>query len=132
MVVFEFREIELDYCDECLGVWFDDGEVELLIESAGLDPREAKLDLEPAGERTSEAPRPCPLCRKKMEKVTPAGTEGRVILDRCHKAGGIWFDSKEIVEALRSLSEVSGEQKETVRILTEFLNDTLSGEKDRS
>jgi len=103
-----------------------------VFEAAGLDPRETRLHLEPAGERTSEAHRPCPLCGKKMEKLTPVGTGGLVILDRCHKGGGIWFDSKEIVESLSSLSHASGDKNETVRLLTEFLNETLAGGKDGS
>ncbi len=68
--------------------------------------------------------RNCPLCSKKMEKVSPAGTEGRVVLDRCTQGGGIWFDKGEIVEALSGLSRTPGE--ENIRILTGFLNETLT------
>jgi len=41
MIVVEYHNIELDYCTTCKGVWFDSGELELLLESHGLE--EAKL-----------------------------------------------------------------------------------------
>lgn len=128
MVVMEFHGVELDYCVDCLGVWFDDGEVELLIETAGLDPHEARLALEPAGEPAGEAPRPCPLCGKKMEKVTPAGQGGSIILDRCRKGGGIWFDSREIIQTLSGLSAAPRKKNEIVQLLAGFLNESLAGE----
>jgi len=150
MVVIEFREIELDYCPDCFGVWFDAGELELLMESAGLDPRKTPLVLEPLRGGTAEARRRCPLCRRKMEKAACAGREGRVIVDRCKRDGGIWFDAGEIVAALGGLAGPSGEgdgkapgktpreapgkeagvENETVRILTGFLKETLTGGKD--
>ena len=37
MLVVEYSEIELDYCDTCKGVWFDSGELELLLESEKPD-----------------------------------------------------------------------------------------------
>ncbi len=36
MVVIEYRSIELDYCVGCMGVWFDQGEIELLLDDAGI------------------------------------------------------------------------------------------------
>ena len=37
MIVVEHSQIELDYCTDCRGVWFDSGELELLLESMGLE-----------------------------------------------------------------------------------------------
>jgi len=37
MIVVEHEDIELDYCTNCNGVWFDSGELELLLEAAGLE-----------------------------------------------------------------------------------------------
>ena len=36
MFVVEYKQIELDYCHTCKGVWFDAGELELLLETGGL------------------------------------------------------------------------------------------------
>jgi len=36
MFVIEYKRVELDYCHICKGAWFDAGEMELLLEIAGL------------------------------------------------------------------------------------------------
>ena len=36
MFVIEYKRVELDYCHSCKGAWFDAGEMELLLETAGL------------------------------------------------------------------------------------------------
>ena len=36
----EYRQIELDYCLKCSGIWFDSGELDLLLESADLKKTE--------------------------------------------------------------------------------------------
>ena len=44
MLVVEYHNIELDYCNSCKGVWFDYGELELLLESRGLEETKVFLD----------------------------------------------------------------------------------------
>ena len=44
MIVVEYHDIELDYCTGCKGVWFDSGELTLLLESHGLEEVKQFLD----------------------------------------------------------------------------------------
>jgi Zn-finger nucleic acid-binding protein len=44
MIVVEYRDIELDYCSNCKGVWFDSGELELLLKSQGFEEPKAFFD----------------------------------------------------------------------------------------
>ena len=44
MIVVEYHDIELDYCTTCQGVWFDYGELELLLDSPGLGQVKPFLD----------------------------------------------------------------------------------------
>lgn len=37
MIVMELNEIEIDHCIACQGIWFDAGELELLLEGANAD-----------------------------------------------------------------------------------------------
>ena len=43
MIVVEYHQIELDYCTSCHGVWFDSGELELLLTSAGLENQDMNI-----------------------------------------------------------------------------------------
>ena len=37
MIIVEHERIELDYCTTCFGVWFDAGELSLMMESMDLE-----------------------------------------------------------------------------------------------
>ena len=37
MIVVEYQRIELDFCPDCRGVWFDKGELQLMLETARLE-----------------------------------------------------------------------------------------------
>ncbi len=39
MIVVEYQRIELDFCPHCRGVWFDCGELELMLKSAHIDEK---------------------------------------------------------------------------------------------
>ena len=43
MIIVEHERIELDYCTTCLGVWFDAGELSLLLES--MDSEVGELNI---------------------------------------------------------------------------------------
>ena len=43
MIVVEHNKIELDYCLNCHGVWFDSGELELLLKSMKLESSDVFL-----------------------------------------------------------------------------------------
>ncbi len=93
--VVEYKEIELDLCADCGGVWFDRGELKLLL------PTEGALEMSPAD--TEEAGRPCPLCQKTMDKLN-IGPGQRVLVDSC-AACGLWFDRHEVEDLSRDLEQ---------------------------
>ncbi len=104
MIVVEHNRIEIDYCPSCRGVWFDSGELDLLLESMNLDGSKAvhKALLNLGETRTEEKKRQCPLCRDKMRKVTlpPA-----VMVDLCPRGEGLWFDGGEVDSLLGYLAK---------------------------
>lgn len=104
MLVVEHNRIELDYCGKCHGVWFDTGELELLLESLGLDSASPFLDslLKAEDAETDEKKRRCPLCRRKMKKRS---LETKVLVDVCPQGEGIWFDGGEVGELIRQLAQ---------------------------
>jgi hypothetical protein len=105
MIVVEYHNIELDYCDSCKGVWFDSGELELLLESHGLEEIKVFLDdIRNSQEAvSSEKKRNCPICGRKMKK-TAIGGQPEVLIDICHDKHGLWFDGGEVTQLVRHLS----------------------------
>jgi Zn-finger nucleic acid-binding protein len=94
MVSYWFEGVEIDRCLECGGTWLDAGELELLVELAGYDPRElvAKLC---AATRLRRGERRCPRCPRRLE-VIEVGDDEKIEIDRCPIEHGLWLDRNEM------------------------------------
>jgi len=104
MIVVEYQNIELDFCTSCKGVWFDSGELELLLEACNLEEAKPILDriLDSQEAISSEKKRKCPICGHKMKKTT-VGEKPPVLIDACDKEHGLWFDGGEVIQLIRHL-----------------------------
>jgi Zn-finger nucleic acid-binding protein len=107
-LVVEYDHIELDYCPSCGGVWFDAGELDLLMEATGLGDQKAYLSNIAATPEavTSEKKRKCPICRHKMRK-TYIDENKKVLVDICHVGDGIWFDGGEVTQLIKEIANKS-------------------------
>lgn len=105
MIVVEYHKIELDYCGNCHGAWFDAGELELLLTTAVGDGTKSFLDsmLQQKESATREKRRRCPICRRKMKKVDISQNE-HVLIDACVTEDGLWFDGGEVDHLVKYLS----------------------------
>jgi Zn-finger nucleic acid-binding protein len=105
MLVVEYHDIELDYCNSCKGVWFDSGELELLLKSRGLEETKTLLDgiLNSQEAASSEKQRNCPVCGHKMKK-TSIGGQPEILIDICRNEHGLWFDGGEVIQLIRHLA----------------------------
>ena len=124
MIVVEYNKIELDICAQCDGLWFDADELGLLLETLHLDLDELGR---PAARKTAEAARKCPYCRKKMQK-TVLGPGPGVMIDRCSRGHGLWFDGGEldaIVGELQATEPSDAKHAGRVRQVGSFLKDVL-------
>ena len=129
MFVVEYKQIELDYCHICKGVWFDAGELELLLEAAGLkDARQTLGDMLKLPEaQTEEKKRKCPICSTNMKKVK-IGDETGVIIDACIRHDGLWFDGGEVADLIKIISARSTVKKEIDAEIMNFLKDVFPGQ----
>ena len=93
LVVLELEQVEVDYCTSCDGVWLDAGELELLLDTD--EERTRLISLFKEAETVKEKSYDCPVCGKQMKKFE-IGERGRVIVDKCKKNHGIWFDKGEL------------------------------------
>lgn len=95
----------IERCPECLGLFFDPGELESILESTVKNvfeinrSRLAQFNL--TGQTTSRVATyvKCPVCSKMMNRIN-FGARSGVVIDRC-KEHGVWLDAGE----LRQLSE---------------------------
>jgi Zn-finger nucleic acid-binding protein len=108
LVVVERERIELDWCVDCRGLWFDEGELELLGEKAGRSLETEDLGRRP-GDTVATGTRRCPRCRRKMEQLSldigkgggkGGGEGGDVQIDRCPDHG-FWLDRGELGAIMR-------------------------------
>jgi Zn-finger nucleic acid-binding protein len=127
MIVVEYRQIEIDYCHRCSGIWFDKGELDLLLQTASLGDTGLPTLEGVAKEKRSHGERKCPICGKKMKEV-PVG-EPAIHIDVCRRGDGIWFDGGELQDLLKQLSAGPLTDREALRQITDFLGETFGGEK---
>ena len=106
MIVVEHNRIELDYCTRCHGVWFDAGELEMLLASLKMENPDLFLGniLSSAEVTSSEKKRKCPICRQKMKK-TIVGEQPKILIDVCQRGDGLWFDGGEIGQLIKQLGQ---------------------------
>jgi Zn-finger nucleic acid-binding protein len=97
MVVLELDQVEIDHCSGCGGIWLDAGELELLLETEEERARLKNLfkDAKSVKERSYR----CPICGKRMSKVF-VGEENKVLIDKCRKNHGLWFDEGELQKVI--------------------------------
>ena len=126
MIVVEHEKIELDYCVNCLGVWFDAGELELLLEAMQLEETSLSLDdiLTSPEVRSAEKKRKCPICGKRMKKATVAH-EPEVLIDACPLGDGLWFDSGEVGQLITQLPDKPSEKSASQGRVITFLGEAL-------
>ncbi len=94
MITLELRDVEIDYCIDCGGIWLDAGELELLL---GEPEKAAQLlDSFKIDSKATEKTRKCPICSKKMQKVIVGPSKPTLLIDKCRRADGLWFDKGEL------------------------------------
>ena len=132
MIVVEYHNIELDYCNSCKGVWFDTGELELLLESHGIEETKTFLDgiLNSQEAVSSEKQRNCPICGRKMKK-TAIGGQTEILIDICHDEHGLWFDGGEVTQLLRHLAGKHPPEHDSREQLISFLEEVFEAPKQR-
>lgn len=95
----------IERCEECLGLFFDPGELEALLDYSVKNvfeinrSRLASFTLSDQTKSRSATYVKCPVCSKMMNRVN-FGTRSGVVIDRC-KEHGVWLDAGE----LRQLAE---------------------------
>jgi len=98
MITLELTDVEIDYCTNCGGIWLDSGELELLLD----DAEQARRLLNSFQQSVSavEPSRKCPICDRKMAEVIVGRSEPPLVIDKCPRSDGLWFDKGELENIL--------------------------------
>jgi Zn-finger nucleic acid-binding protein len=132
MITMELSEVEIDYCTGCEGIWLDAGELEMLLGDGEKSREFIKSFNKTEGSR--EEKRKCPICDKKMDKII-VGHEKRIrpldaapldcardrqgrqahrgptiMIDRCARGDGLWFDRGELKDVIERAKLDEGEK----------------------
>jgi Zn-finger nucleic acid-binding protein len=126
MIVVEYHNIELDYCHSCKGVWFDSGELELLLKSHELEePNTFFTDILNSQEAvSSEKKRNCPVCGRKMKKTAIDG-QPEILIDVCRDKHGLWFDGGEVAQLIRRLAGKQPPKRDSKGQVISFLEEVF-------
>jgi Zn-finger nucleic acid-binding protein len=94
MITLELQEVEIDHCTDCGGIWLDTGELEMLLG----EPEKANqlLNSFKTDNTSTEKSRKCPICMKKMRKIIVGSSKPVLLIDKCRKGDGLWFDKGEL------------------------------------
>ena len=98
MITLELADVEIDYCTDCSGIWLDAGELELLLGEQGKSKQ--LLESFKIDSKSPERARKCPICDKKMLKIIIGSTEPALLIDKCQKGDGLWFDKGELQDIM--------------------------------
>jgi Zn-finger nucleic acid-binding protein len=94
MITLELEDVEIDYCTDCGGIWLDAGELEQLLNEP--DKAKSLLDSFRIDSASGEKIRKCPICDKKMQKIVVGSSKPVLLIDKCRKGDGLWFDKGEL------------------------------------
>ena len=120
LIVVERQGIELDFCIQCHGFWFDAGELELLTQVLGAAT--AVMDIASlTAVAAPEKARQCPRCDRAMDKVK-LGEGAAVIIDRCPRLDGLWFDAGELGRIIELPAAGTADSQKMINFLGEMFN----------
>ena len=100
------KDLELDQCFSCGGVWFDQGELDQYMSDQLFDINSPLLggDLD---QKLDQKDGKCPKCEEIMTKK-PAPTDSSITIDFCEKCSGVWLDSTEIDQLEKKYKGIKG------------------------
>jgi len=125
LIVLELEQIEIDHCTSCEGIWLDAGELELLLETDEDRNRLTNLFKEATG--VKEKSYNCPICRKKMRKFE-IGEKRKVVVDKCKKNHGIWFDRGELQKVVEFGS--ANKENKIINLLKDMFETKISSQNN--
>ncbi len=123
----DYKGSQLDYCPDCLGIWFDRDELRQVKDKEDKFLR--WIDFDPWEDETKfridKSPKICPLCGVPFYEVKYDDFDARprrvslgLKIDLCNVCHGIWLDKGEFDKIIKYL-----EERITKETLSEYFDD---------
>jgi Zn-finger nucleic acid-binding protein len=115
--------VEVNYCAQCLGLWFEENELQWAKDEKDRSLRWLDTDLweEKRRFKICKGIRICPVCRLPLYEVYYG--DSRIIVDVCNLCHGVWLDRgefKKIIEYLRNKADFEVLNNYSKNLLEEF------------
>jgi len=125
LFVLHFKDLEVDFCHQCRGLWLDAGELESLLHEAGANTNNPLLHFQKQhGIKPKGRPHLCPRCDAALHEIQFKQVGAATLtLDKCPRGHGLWFDDHELQQLLAMFSSESGAGK-----VIEQLNELFGAE----
>jgi Zn-finger nucleic acid-binding protein len=111
------KNINVDKCETCGGIWLNREKLEKIQETRGRDykkelaqPPDLGYESFQLAEQQTQPPLVCPNCNVEMERREYARVS-QILIDVCPKCHGIWLDKTEL-EALEVFYERARKEAE--------------------
>ncbi len=109
--------VVVDFCEKCSGIWFDKNELAHYIELSMDIPEITRM--KKSARKTDLL---CPGCEGTLEEL-PFSTKTNILVDRCEKCGGIFFDSGELKHAERASAEIETLESRLKTVVKRFTDE---------
>lgn len=95
-----FHNVEVDYCPDCLGVWFEQDELRWAKDEKDKQLNWLDVDLwrDKGKFEISRSRRVCPSCRMPLYEVDY--DDSKIKVDLCNLCKGIWLDRGEFKQIM--------------------------------
>jgi Zn-finger nucleic acid-binding protein len=122
LLLARLRDVEVDLCHRCRGLWLDAGELASLMRATGANRDDPLLRfLDQAGRVPPGRPHLCPRCDRRLQEIVVEHQGKTLTLDRCSRGHGLWFDAGEL-EQLLAMFPLAGGAGRTVDFLHELFS----------
>jgi Zn-finger nucleic acid-binding protein len=121
LFILHFKELEVDICHRCHGLWLGAGELEALMQQTGAKATDPLLKFQQQpGTQPKGRPHLCPRCDAALHEIQVAHAGAPTLtLDKCPRGHGLWFDDEELQQLLSLFPVESGAAK-TIDYLNEL------------
>ena len=99
------KNIEIDECPECKGIWFEDDELRKAKDVADSDLNWMDFEIwKHKNEfKIKESPRSCPVCKTDTKAIDYGSTSTEI--DYCPSCKGVWLDRGEFKKIINALEK---------------------------